>query len=177
MGKSQATFGKKENEKKRLKKKNDKADRKEERQANAKKGQRLEDMLAYVDEFGNISATPPDPKNRKEIKTEDIRIAISKQEDREQPDVIRKGTVAFFNESKGYGFIKDQETQESIFVHANGLLNPIKENDKVTFEVEMGQKGPTAVSVKAAEKAAPVEKTPPAPAAAPAAPAAEPAAE
>ncbi|MCB2376519.1 cold shock domain-containing protein [Hymenobacter sp. BT635] len=156
MGKSQASFGKKENEKKRLKKKNDKADRKEERQASAKKGQSLDEMMAYVDEFGNISTTPPDPNKKKvEIKVEDIRIAVSKQEDMEQPDPIRKGTVAFFNESKGYGFIKDHETQESIFVHANGLLNPIKENDKVTFEVEMGQKGPTAVSVKMAPKPTP----------------------
>ncbi|UOQ72849.1 cold-shock protein [Hymenobacter cellulosilyticus] len=155
MGKSQASFGKKENEKKRLKKKNDKADRKEERQASAKKGQSLDDMMAYVDEFGNISSTPPDPNRKKqEIKVEDIRIAVAKQEDMEQDDPIRKGTVAFFNESKGYGFIKDQETQESIFVHANGLLNPIKENDKVTFEVEMGQKGPTAVGVKLAVKPA-----------------------
>ncbi|MCB2406733.1 cold-shock protein [Hymenobacter lucidus] len=164
MGKSQASFGKKENEKKRLKKKNDKADRKEERQAGAKKGQSLDEMMAYVDEFGNISSTPPDPNKKKvEIKVEDIRIAISKQEDMEQPDPIRKGIVAFFNESKGYGFIKDQETQESVFVHANGLLNPIKENDRVTFEVEMGQKGPTAVSVKMAVK--PTPEAPAAPAA------------
>lgn len=148
MGKSQATFGKKENEKKRLKKRNDKADKKEERQANAKKGQSLDDMLAYVDENGNISATPPDPKKKKEIKTEDIRIGALKQEDMEQVDPIRKGTVTFFNESKGYGFIKDSQTQESIFVHANGLTSPIKENDKVSFEVEMGPKGLSAFSVK-----------------------------
>jgi cold shock CspA family protein len=63
-------------------------------------------------------------------------------------DTVRKGTVTFFNDSKGYGFIKDSETQESVFVHVNGLANPIKENDKVTFEVEMGMKGPTAVKVK-----------------------------
>lgn len=149
MGKSQATFGKKENEKKRLKKRNDKADKKEERQANAKKGQSLEDMLAYVDENGNISATPPDPKKKKEIKTEDIRIGALKQEDMEQVDSVRKGVVTFFNDSKGYGFIKDQQTQESIFVHANALGGlTIKENDKVNFEVEMGPKGLSAFSVK-----------------------------
>ena len=151
MGKSQATFGKKENEKKRLKKRNEKAEKKEERQANAKKGQGLDEMLAYVDENGNISSSPPDPKKRKEIKTEDIRIGALKQEDMEQEDPIRKGIVTFFNDSKGYGFIKDQQTQESIFVHANGLAGgPIKENDKVTFEVEMGQKGPSAFGVKLA---------------------------
>ncbi|TGE09736.1 cold-shock protein [Hymenobacter fodinae] len=149
MGKSQATFGKKENEKKRLKKRQDKEEKREERQANAKKGQALEEMLAYVDENGNISSTPPDPKKRKEIKTEDIRIGALKQEDLEQEDPVRKGTVSFFNDSKGYGFIKDTETQQSIFVHANALGGiTIKENDKVTFEVEMGPKGPSAFGVK-----------------------------
>ena len=59
MGKSQASFGKKENEKKRQKKKQEKEERKEERQAAAKSGQSLDEMLAYVDENGNISSTPP----------------------------------------------------------------------------------------------------------------------
>jgi cold shock CspA family protein len=150
MGKSQATFGKKENEKKRLKKRNEKAEKKEERQANAKKGQALDEMLAYVDENGNISSTPPDPtKKKKEIKVEDIRLGAMRQEDMEQEDPIRKGTVTFFNDSKGYGFIKDSVTQQSIFVHANGLAgSTIKENDKVSFEVEMGPKGPSAFNVK-----------------------------
>ena len=148
MGKSQASFGKKENEKKRQKKKMDKEERKEERQSAAKRGQSLDEMLAYVDENGNISATPPDPKKKKEIKIEDVRIGALKQEDTEQLDPIRKGTVTFFNDSKGYGFIKDADTQESIFVHANGLTSPIKENDKVSFEVEMGPKGLSAFGVK-----------------------------
>lgn len=149
MGRSQATFGKKENEKKRLKKKMDKAERKEERQANAKNGNNLDEMLAYVDEFGNISSTPPDPtRKKKEIKTEDIQLGARKQEEEDPADAFRKGVVSFFNDSKGYGFIKDQKTQESIFVHANGLVNQIKEGDKVSFEVEMGQKGLNAIRVK-----------------------------
>lgn len=149
MARAQETFSKKENEKKRLKKKNDKEEKRELRLSNAKKGQSLDEMLAYVDENGNISSTPPDPAKKKAIKTEDIRIGIARQEDLPPEDLIRTGTVAFFNDSKGYGFIKDQQTQESVFVHANGLAGgPIKEGDKVTFEVEMGQKGPTAVRVK-----------------------------
>jgi cold shock CspA family protein len=147
MAKSQATYSKKENEKKRLKKKNDKQEKKEERQANAKKGLSLEDMMAYIDENGNISSTPPDPKKKKVINTEDIQIGISRQEDIIDENPVKKGTVTFFNDSKGYGFIKNTETQDSIFVHANGLITQIKEGDKVTFEVEMGQKGPTAVKV------------------------------
>ncbi|MCX2576005.1 MULTISPECIES: cold-shock protein [Pedobacter] len=147
MAKSQATYSKKENEKKRLKKQKDKQEKKEERQANAKKGLSLEDMMAYVDENGNISSTPPDPKKKKVINTEDIQIGISRQEDIIDENPVKKGTVTFFNDSKGYGFIKNTETQDSIFVHANGLITQIKEGDKVTFEVEMGQKGPTAVKV------------------------------
>lgn len=147
MAKSQATYSKKENEKKRLKKQKDKQEKKEERQANAKKGLALEDMMAYVDENGNISSTPPDPKKKKVINTEDIQIGISRQEDIIDENPVKKGTVTFFNDSKGYGFIKNTETQDSIFVHANGLITQIKEGDKVTFEVEMGQKGPTAVKV------------------------------
>lgn len=150
MAKSQATYSKKENEKKRLKKQKDKQEKKEERQANAKKGLALEDMMAYVDENGNISSTPPDPKKKKVINTEDIQIGISRQEDIIDENPIKKGTVTFFNDSKGYGFIKNTETQESIFVHVNGLTMQIKEGDKVTFEVEMGQKGPTAVRVSKA---------------------------
>ena len=56
--------------------------------------------------------------------------------------------MTFFNDSKGYGFIRDAETQESVFVHINNLTEPIKENNRVSFEVEMGPKGPNAVKVK-----------------------------
>ena len=152
MARAQETFSKKENEKKRLKKKNDKEEKRKERQANATSGQSLEDMLAYVDEDGNITATPPDPnRKRKEISLESIQVAVPKQEDREPEDTLRTGTVSFFNDSKGYGFIKDQVSQESIFVHANALNGlTLKEGNKVNFEVEPGQKGPTAVRVKMA---------------------------
>lgn len=148
MAKSQATFSKKENEKKRLKKRQDKQEKKEERQAN-KKSMSLEDMMAYVDENGNITSTPPDPKKKKVINTDDIQIGVARQEDLIDEDPIKKGVVTFFNDSKGYGFIRNTETQESVFVHVNGLKTQIKEGDKVTFEVEKGQKGPTAVRVSA----------------------------
>lgn len=146
MAKSQATFSKKENEKKRLKKRNDKQEKREERQAN-KKSMSLEDMMAYVDENGNITSTPPDPKKKKVINTDDIQIGVSRQEDLIDENPVKTGIVTFFNESKGYGFIRNSETQESIFVHVNGLKTQIKEGNKVSFEVEKGQKGPTAVRV------------------------------
>lgn len=148
MSKSKETWNKKEMEKKKQKKKKEKEQRKEERKANSKEGSSLEDMIAYVDENGNLSSTPPDPLKKRVIKEEDIEIGVPKQDPNKQPEIGRSGTVTFFNNSKGYGFIKDQKNQESIFVHLNGLVDQIKENDKVTFEVEMGHKGPNAVNVK-----------------------------
>ena len=141
------TWSKKENEDRKKKKKKEKEQRKEERKANAKEGKSLDDMIMYVDEDGNFTSTPPDPLKKKVIKEEDIRIGIERQTN-VKTDTSRKGTVTFFNDSKGYGFIKDSDNGESIFVHVNGLTEPIKEGNKVTFEVEMGHKGPNAVRVK-----------------------------
>lgn len=59
---------------------------------------------------------------------------------------MKKGTVKFFNETKGFGFIKDENGQE-VFVHVSALKEEIRENDEVTFEVEQGKKGPNAVNV------------------------------
>jgi len=151
MGRSQETFSKKEKEKKKLRKRQDKEAKKEERKATSSKGKGIDDMLAYVDEFGNITDTPPDPtKKKKDVKQEDIQIGVSRQAPPDPADLIRKGTVTMFNTSKGYGFIRDHVTQESIFVHQNNLTTTIKESDKVTFEVEKGLKGLTAVKVKLA---------------------------
>ena len=148
MGRPKETYNKKELEKKRLKKKKDKEQKKVERKASSESGKRMEDMFAYVDENGNIVSTPPDPRNKKIINSEDIRISVSRQEPVDPADLIRKGTVTFFNDAKGYGFIKDHESQESIFVHINELENKVQENDKVTFETEKGPKGLNAVRVK-----------------------------
>ncbi|WP_026898239.1 cold-shock protein [Daejeonella oryzae] len=148
MGRPTETFNKKEKEKKRLKKQQEKKENALERKASAVKGKSLEDMMAYIDENGNISSTPPDPTKKKKFNSEDIQIGIAKQDPSEQEEGPRTGSITFFNESKGYGFIKDLTTQESVFVHINGLVDPVKENDKVTFEVEQGQKGPNAVNVK-----------------------------
>ncbi len=149
MAKSQQTFNKIEKEKKKLKKREDKQKKKIERKANSNKGNGLDSMIAYVDENGYLTDTPPDPSKKKKIKAENIEIGVPKRE-KEEFDPIRKGKVAFFNDSKGYGFINDDETQERYFVHVNGLINEVKENDRVTFELERGQKGMNAVRVKKA---------------------------
>lgn len=146
MAKSQETFSKKEKEKKRLKKRQDKLFKKEERKSSSEGGS-LESMMAYVDEFGNITDTPPDPTKKKKVIASNIEIGIPKRE--EEPEVTgRQGKISYWNDSKGYGFIKDSVTQENVFVHVNGTLEAVKENDTVTFEVERGQKGMNAVRVK-----------------------------
>lgn len=147
MAKSQETYNKKEKEKKRLKQRQEKQQKKEERKASAGKGKGLDDMLAYVDENGNISSTPPDPMKKKSFKADDIQLGAAKQIAAD-PNQLRNGTVTFFNESKGYGFIKDQENQDSIFVHINSLEGPVKENDKVTFKTVNGPKGLSATNVR-----------------------------
>ena len=147
MARSTETFSKKEKEKARLKKSKDKKEKAEERKANAGKGKSLEDMMAYIDEHGNITSTPPDPSKKIKINAEDIMVGVAKQEDLPH-DTIRNGVLTFFNESKGYGFIRDLQTQESIFVHINALSEPLKENNMVTFETEQGQKGLSAIKVK-----------------------------
>lgn len=63
---------------------------------------------------------------------------------------MNKGTVKFFNDSKGFGFIKDSDSTNEYYVHSDGLKESIKENDKVTFELEKGKKGLNAVNVKLA---------------------------
>lgn len=105
-------------------------------------------MIAYVDENGVITSTPPDPTKKKEVKLEDIKIGVARRTEEDDIDPIRVGTVSFFNDSKGFGFIRDNETKESVFVHINNVIDEIKEGNLVTFEVEMGQKGPVAVKVK-----------------------------
>jgi cold shock CspA family protein len=147
MAKSQAASTKKEKEKQKQQKKREKEQRKEERRANAKEGKTLDEMLAYVDENGNLTSTPPDPTKKQTINVEDIAIGATKKEE-EAPDQVHTGIVTYFNSSKGYGFIKDARSKESIFVHTSSLTTPVKENDKVSFHTERGHRGTVAVQVK-----------------------------
>ncbi len=146
MARSQESFNKKEKEKKRLKKKKDKLQKREERKLNTESGG-PDNMIAYVDENGNITDTQPDPTKKKKIDAKSIEIGIPKKEEGDIPS-IRNGKVEFFNDSKGFGFIRELGTQEKYFVHVNGLMEEIVENDMVTFELERGLKGMNAVRVK-----------------------------
>ncbi len=147
MAKSQQTYSKSEKEKKRLKKREEKAKKKEARRAEAKDNPGSE--FVYVDHFGNLTDTPPDPTKKVKVDAEDIVIGVPKMEegDREVFNPVRTGKVSFFDDSKGFGFIIDSENNEKYFTHVSGLVDKIIENDTVTFELEKGQRGMNAVKV------------------------------
>lgn len=148
MAKSKATFSKRDKEKKKLEKRQEKAEKREERKANAKKGASLEDMMVYVDEDGNFSSTPPDPKKKKEISHHEIELDITKKQAAAEEDARRNGVVTMFNHDKGYGFIRDLASQKSVFVHINSVHGDIKEGDKISFDLQRTIKGDSAVNVQ-----------------------------
>jgi len=147
MGRSQETFNKKEVRNRKEKKRKDKEKKRLERKDNDKPSS-LDDMIAYVDENGLLTSTPPDPEKKKKIKQEDIEINVPKRTAEDEVSKERKGVVSFFNNEKGFGFIRDLETKESVFVHINNTLEEISEGNLVTFEIGNGPKGPTANMVK-----------------------------
>ncbi|MBD0285105.1 MAG: cold shock domain-containing protein [Bacteroidota bacterium] len=147
MGRPGGTFGKREKELKKEKQRLDKAEKMEERRNNAKKGKTLDEMMAYLDENGNLSTTPPDPRKKKIFNQEDMQISVPKYVPSEENNATRTGVVSFFNQAKGFGFIKDEQSGESAFIHVNQLSVMIQEGDKVNFEVETGPKGLNAINV------------------------------
>jgi cold shock CspA family protein len=147
MGRSQETFGKKEVRNKRDKKRKEKEQKRARKKSEGKKSS-FEDMIAYVDEFGKISSSPPDPTKKTVVDAESIELTITRNKPSDAPDFVRKGVITFFNQSKGFGFIRDLESNQSVFVHANNLLEPVIENNIVVFEIGKGPKGPSAMNVK-----------------------------
>ncbi|NML21194.1 cold shock domain-containing protein [Pseudoflavitalea sp. G-6-1-2] len=146
MAKSKETFNKREKEKQRMKKQQEKLEKKKERKINKEQNTGSGFVMAYLDENGNLTDTPPDPSKKKVFLQEDIQIGVPKASDIEE-DPIHLGTVNFFNHQKGFGFIIDNATKERIFVHANDINVPLNENDKVSFEIARGHKGLVAVNV------------------------------
>lgn len=143
MARSKGTSDKREKEKQRQKEQREKKEKMEERRANQAKGKTLDEMLAYVDENGNITSTPPDPEKRKVVNAEDIDIGVPK---REAEDPLKEGKIDYFDGSKGFGFII-QTNGEKVFFHINQTTYPVKEGDWVNYTVERGPKGWNAVDV------------------------------
>lgn len=140
-------FSKRDREKKKQQARKEKEEKKRERKENARDGNSLADMLAYVDDNGNLTSTPQDPTKRREYNLEDIQISAPKAEDRNAEDQFEEGVVTFYNEEKGYGFIRDSRTKQSIFVHHRQLSGPVQINQKVRFLIAKGMKGPEAIEV------------------------------
>lgn len=147
MGRSHETFGKKEVRTRQEKKKKAKEQKRVMKKNEGKKTS-FDDMIAYVDEFGKISSTPPDPDKKTVIAAESIELTITKNKPEFIENPERKGIVTFYNESKGFGFIRDLESNQRVFVHANNLLEPVKEDNIVIFEAGRGPKGISAMNVK-----------------------------
>ena len=122
------SFGKRENEKKKRARRLEKQKRREERQAGGPSS--FEEMIAYVDENGRIADTLPEKSGREEVRPEDVPIATPN-----------------FNESRGYGFIKDMESSEKYFFHVSSAPPDIAEGHIVAFGTERGTRGMNAVSI------------------------------
>jgi len=148
MAKSRETFNKREKEKQRQREKQQKREKIKERKANHVKGKSLDQMMAYIDENGNITSTPQDPRRRSAVKIEDIQIGVPQRPEGDSP--LNEGIVEYFNEAKGFGFIVDGNGGKYFF-HVNQVLKPVAENDKVSFQPEKTPKGWSAIDVRKTE--------------------------
>lgn len=144
------TFSKKELEKKKAKERKEKVEKMQQRKLNNKKGKSLDEMMAYLDENGNLTSRPPDMRNRIEIDPADIILGAAPQG--REHDVQHTGFVLSFDEAKGYGFISDSQSKESIFVHSNNISQLLKKGNKVSYELQKGPKGFSAVNVQVLRK-------------------------
>ena len=146
MSKAQESFNKKEVRNKKEKKRKEKEAKRLARREGDKTN--MDNMIAYVDENGVITSTPPEEGRKKEINVEEIEISVPRGGSVLGESKIKQGIISFFNENKGFGFIKDAQTQSDYFFHINSVIDEIKEGNKVVFDVEKGPRGPIAVNVK-----------------------------
>jgi len=126
MAKNQLTFNKKERAKKQQQKKQEKLEKKALNKSNNNKGKSLEEMFAYVDEFGNISNTPPE--RRYEFKEEDL------QRPADPIEEFRHGKVSYYNETGHYGFIRDNLTRETVYFNDRLVGVTLQLDQKVKFK-------------------------------------------
>jgi len=133
---------KKEVEKKKEQKRKEKLRRKEERKRGGTSS--FDDMIVYMDEFGNFTDTPPQP--RQEVDAETIQVSTPQQEDvaTERP----QGTIDFFNAAKGFGFIRPNDGKERYFFHISQAPANIAEGNRVTFDLEKTDRGLSAINIE-----------------------------
>jgi cold shock CspA family protein len=137
------SYNKKELEKKKEQKRKQKLQRKEERKTGGSKS--FDDMIAYIDENGAITDTPPNPDNKTVVDAASIEVSTPKKEDVEE--TVLNGRVEYFNTDKGYGFIKNLAGIEKYFFHISNAPAHIAEGNMVTFELERGERGKNAVRI------------------------------
>ncbi|UJF29575.1 cold shock domain-containing protein [Kaistella sp. 97-N-M2] len=138
------SFSKKENFKKKLQKQKEKTARREERKESNDKGKDLDDMIMYVDAYGQLTSTPPDKNDKIDVDINSIQLGAAP---REAEEVVKIGIVTFLSE-KGYGFITAETMKDNIFFHSNNCAEMVKKGNKVSFEIERSPKGLTAVDIK-----------------------------
>ncbi|SFH87972.1 cold shock domain-containing protein [Halpernia frigidisoli] len=138
------SFTKKEGIKKKIQKQKEKEARREERKDSNDKGKTLDDMIMYVDAYGQLTSTPPDKNIKVDFDLDDIQLGAAKIEPEE---TLKVGTVTFLSE-KGYGFITEEKSKENVFFHENNCTEQIKKGNRVSFEVEKSPKGFSAVDIK-----------------------------
>lgn len=137
------SFSKREKQKKKIQKQKEKALRREERKEDNNKGKSFEDMIVYVDAYGNLTDTKPNPEDKIEVNVEDISILPPTIEE----ETIKTGIVSFYSE-KGYGFITENNTRENLFFHNTNCVKPVKRGDKVSFDKEKTNRGYTAINIQ-----------------------------
>lgn len=139
------TFRKKEVRKRQIEKRREKELRRE-----AKRNETpdtFEEMIAYVNPNGVITDTPPNPEDYREVKLEEIEVSIPTDLEIASESEL-DGHVKFYNEDRGFGFIKDKESVEQYFFHISNAPEDIERNDHVTFRLEDSPRGLNAVEVE-----------------------------
>lgn len=140
------SYNKKAVRKRKAEKRKIKQQRREERKLDNDKGKSWKEMIVYLDEFGQPTDVPPAEQERSEVELDDILLGAAPVEIVEE--VPLTGVVKSFFSDKGYGFILEDNSGDSVFVHTNNLLEPISENDKVTYDKEKTAKGFAAINVQ-----------------------------
>lgn len=149
MAKSKQTFQKNEREKKKKQKQKLREEEKALRKANSNKGKGLESMMAYVDHNGQLTNEPPDPKQKVEIKVEDILLGARSVVEEPEPKE-KTGKIINYYSDRRFGFIKDQQSQQNVFFHYSDTNFDVQQDDTVTYELSHNEKGPCAINVRKA---------------------------
>lgn len=137
------TFKKRTLQQRRARRKQEKIERRQRRRTEEEK-QTPEEMIVYIDQFGSFTDVPPSEQNRDKVKLEDIQLGAGAVE----PETEFRGTISLYLTDKAYGFIREEETGQSIFFHNSSLKDQVSERDRVIYEKERTPKGYATIKVR-----------------------------